>query len=217
MEVFSKPYEENEEFNARIAPFFWVEHEENFSLCLNASERYKRELFASRSKEGFRGNGYDWESLARIFLEERIPEFKETIDFDPETGMFCAYSSDADALAKFAVAFKDACDDDALIKDLFSRAKTDHFLDENNLENPDEELFPGLTMADALRQSQEMQKAIPGMIKELYASAFGENSHFPAGEGLDEELEGVRSQMLELLKHFNVKEDEEANEEETND
>ena len=125
VDVFSKPYEENKEFKSRIAPFFWVEFEGEFSLCLNASERYKRKMFASRSKEGFRGNGDDWTSLAEVFLEEMAAELKEAIEFDPESGMFCAYSADADALARFAVAFKDACENDDLIEDLFSRVRID--------------------------------------------------------------------------------------------
>ena len=141
MDVFSKPYEENKEFKARIAPFFWVEFEGSFSLCLNASERYRRELFASRSKEGFRGNGDDWASLASVFLEEKTPELKGAIQFDPETGMFCAYSSDADALAKFAIAFKEACEDDALIQDLFSRTETEHIFDEEAMKKAYESLI----------------------------------------------------------------------------
>ena len=133
-------YEGNEEFKSRIAPFFWVEHEDSFSLCLNASERYKRKLFSSRSKEGFRGNGDDWASLADVFLKEKAPELDEAIEFDPETGMFCAYSSDANALAKFAIAFKDACEDDDLIQDLFSRAGTDHIFDEAAMKKAYEDL-----------------------------------------------------------------------------
>ncbi len=39
--------------------------------------------------------------------------------------MFCAYSSDIEALKKFALSFQEACEDDKLIKDLFSRAELD--------------------------------------------------------------------------------------------
>ena len=128
-------------FEKEIAPFSWLEHEGNFSLCLYVAERYKRNLFTARSSEGFRGNGYDWESLAKVFLEEKMPELKVAIDFDSEAGMFCAYSSEAEALTKFAVAFKAACENDALIRDLFSRAKTDHILDEATMKKAYEDLF----------------------------------------------------------------------------
>ena len=73
----------------------------------------------------FEGNGYDWASLALVFLEEKKPELSDTIDFDPEGSMFCAYSSNVDALARFALGLKEFCDDIDTMKDLFSRAELD--------------------------------------------------------------------------------------------
>ena len=61
-------------FEEQIKPFFWVEHESTVSVCLNVGE-YKTEIFQSREDEGFEGNGYDWESLARVFIEEQEPHF----------------------------------------------------------------------------------------------------------------------------------------------
>ena len=54
-----------------------------------------------------------------------MPELSDAIDFDPEGSMFCAYSSKVDALARFALGFKDFCDDIEAMKDLFSRAELD--------------------------------------------------------------------------------------------
>lgn len=39
--------------------------------------------------------------------------------------MFCAYSSDSEALKEFIVSFKEACENEKLILDLFSRAELD--------------------------------------------------------------------------------------------
>ncbi|MDR1625282.1 MAG: immunity 51 family protein, partial [Spirochaetia bacterium] len=79
------------DFEEKIKPFFWVEHDSgSVSLCLNVGS-YKTEIFDSRTDEGFEGNGYDWGSLALVFLNEKMPEFKGVIDFDPEGSMFCAY------------------------------------------------------------------------------------------------------------------------------
>ena len=108
-----------------IYPFSWMEHDESASVCLYASEGYKKELFQTRKKDGFRGTGYDWESLAQTFLDEIMPEIKERIEFDSEHGMFCAYSSDLEALKSFVVSFKNACEDDTLICRVFSHAKPD--------------------------------------------------------------------------------------------
>ena len=46
------------EFEKEITPFFWVEHEESASVCLNVGE-YLQEIFDTREDEGFEGNGYD--------------------------------------------------------------------------------------------------------------------------------------------------------------
>jgi hypothetical protein len=112
------------EFKDKIAPFFWVEHQNSVSVCLTVG-KYKADVFQTREDEGFEGNGYDWTSLAQVFLCELMPDLTGIVQFDPEADMFCAYSSNVDALRKFIVAFKNACEKDTLIKDLFSRAELD--------------------------------------------------------------------------------------------
>ena len=111
-------------FEEQIKPFFWVEHESTVSVCLNVGE-YKTEIFQSREEEGFEGNGYDWESLARVFIEEQAPNFVESVDFDSEGSMFCAYSEDKEALKEFILQFKKVCENEVLIMDLFSRTELD--------------------------------------------------------------------------------------------
>ena len=113
------------DFNETIKPFFWVEHKESYSVCLDADGVFKQEVFDMRGDEGFLGNGYDWGSLAVVFLEEQMPELVNEVSFDPEAGMFCAYSGNKEALEKFVLAFRAALDNDKLIKDLFSRAELD--------------------------------------------------------------------------------------------
>nr|WP_246553806.1 immunity 51 family protein [Paenibacillus tritici] len=108
-----------------LKPFIIVEQENGGKSVILNVNIYKTEIFAAREEEGFEGNGYDWGSLAAVFLEEKMPELAGIVRFDPEADMFCAYSSDGDALVAFATAFKRACEDDALIRDLFLRAELD--------------------------------------------------------------------------------------------
>ncbi|MDD2268202.1 MAG: Imm51 family immunity protein [Eubacteriales bacterium] len=110
------------EFFKKIEPFYWVEHEECFCVCLEVGD-YKAELFNTRSDEGFEGNGYDWESLAIAFLNEKMPEALDIVNFDPEAELFCAYSEDEQMLRKFALEFKSICEDDKELKDIFSKAE----------------------------------------------------------------------------------------------
>lgn len=113
-----------QEFKETISPFFWSEHDNSASVCLEVGS-YKNEIFEARAEEGFEGSGYDWASLAKVFLEEQHPELVGIVKFDPEGSMYCAYSSDKEALKQFAVAFKAAIENEALIHDLFSRAELD--------------------------------------------------------------------------------------------
>ena len=109
----------------RIKPFFMSEYEGTFSVCPDAGDGYLEEVFETRADEGFKGSGYDWESLARVFIEEKCPELSAKINFDPEAGMFAAYSKDKDAVIEFITKFKAACDDKELITELFGRAELD--------------------------------------------------------------------------------------------
>ncbi|NEW09866.1 hypothetical protein GK047_28600 [Paenibacillus sp. SYP-B3998] len=100
-----------------MKPFRLVEHDSgNISMILDVGT-YKDEVFQTRADEGFEGGGYDWGSVAAVFLD--------VVHFDPEASMFCAYSDNREALQKFAIEFKDACEDDVVFRDLFSRAELD--------------------------------------------------------------------------------------------
>ena len=114
----------NEALKNKLAPFFWVEHENSFSFCLYVGG-FKDEIFEARADEGFEGGGYDWGSLAQVFLDEKMPDLKMHVHFDPEASLFCAYSDNAEALQKFAFGFRAMCDDDNMMSDLFSRAELD--------------------------------------------------------------------------------------------
>lgn len=115
----------DQDFEQKIKPFFWLEHDNSYSVCMADVGNYKTAIFATRADEGFEGSGYDWASLAAVFLEEKHPEWQDIVSFDPEGSMFTAYSSDKGALKAFTLAFKAACEDDKLILDLFSRAELD--------------------------------------------------------------------------------------------
>lgn len=113
------------EFEQQIAPFFWTEHSDNYSVCMSDVGNYQQEIFDTRADEGFEGGGYDWQSLAVVFLAEKMPELTDKVNFDSESSMFCAYSEDEQALKQFILAFKSACENKTFILDIFSRAELD--------------------------------------------------------------------------------------------
>ena len=106
------------EIKRKIEPFIW----EDFSICLNVGE-YLKEVFDTRADEGFAGNGYDWESLAKVYIEEKCPDLFEELEFDSEADMFCVYSDSLEALKTFICGFKETCEDRDLIMEMFSRAE----------------------------------------------------------------------------------------------
>ena len=77
----------NEELKNKLKPFFWVEHDNSVSLCHSVSG-FKDEIFESRVDDGFEGNGYDWGSLAQVFLDEVVPEIKKKSALTPKAACF---------------------------------------------------------------------------------------------------------------------------------
>lgn len=119
-----------EEFNKHLEPFKLMVFDEGTedvwaTLVLWLNEDYKQNVFDTRLEEGFVGNGYDWNSLAIVFLEEKMPELMEVLSFDSEAGLFSIGSEDVEAVKKFAIGFKALCDDESEMVDLFSRAILD--------------------------------------------------------------------------------------------
>ena len=94
------------QFEMEIKPFYWVNLSTGASVCLTVDEGYLQDIFEAHADDGFIGNGYDWASLAHTFLNEKCPELREKINFDPEADMFSVHSEDKQALANFILLFK---------------------------------------------------------------------------------------------------------------
>ena len=119
-----------EDLNKQLEPFKFMVFDEGTedvwaTLVLWLNEDYKQNVFGTRQEEDFVGNGYDWNALATVFLEEKMPELVDALSFDSEAGLFSIGSEDVEAVKKFAVGFKALCDDEGEMTDLFSRAILD--------------------------------------------------------------------------------------------
>ena len=118
--VLDGPKKVTEDFGESIKPFYVVEEDDNVSICLKVGS-YLQDVFDTRADEGFEGNGYDWEALARVFMDDRCPHLRTKIDFDSEVSMFVVFSDDQEALKDFITKFKSVCENKSVITDLFSR------------------------------------------------------------------------------------------------
>ena len=119
----------SEEFEAKITPMRYMEYQGLGSVYVGA-DLALQDIFATRTNEGFEGNGYDWTSLAQVFLAEKYPDLERYFGFDPEADTFAihvlpGYPEANEALKKFALAFRAAWEDRELMLDLLSRAELD--------------------------------------------------------------------------------------------
>lgn len=119
-----------EDLNKQLEPFKLMVFDEGTedvwaTLVLWLNEDYKQNVFDTRQDDGFLGNGYDWNSLATVYLEEKMPELVDALSFDSEEGLFSIGSEDVEAVKKFAIRFKALCDDESEMMDLLSRATLD--------------------------------------------------------------------------------------------
>ena len=75
-------------------------------------------------KTGWLGNGYDWTSVARVVVDERLPDLRDKVNYDPEGGMFVAIGS-AEVLRRLGEELKKVFDDESSIRDILGRAELD--------------------------------------------------------------------------------------------
>ncbi|MCR5806971.1 MAG: immunity 51 family protein [Oscillospiraceae bacterium] len=94
-----------------------------FSLTLDIDGEYCADIFAQREDEDFEGNGYDWESIATVYLNEKAPALIPFAEFDSEAGMFCVYFEEEGPFREFVSGFIAAVNDREVLADLFSRAE----------------------------------------------------------------------------------------------
>lgn len=84
---------------ADFAPGTLVDHGDGrYSLVYSAFPDFG-DLF---ERKGLQGGGYTWHGMVVHLLEEQAPEALESLDFDPEAGMFCALSDSLIALRAVA-------------------------------------------------------------------------------------------------------------------
>jgi hypothetical protein len=91
----------------------------SFSLLLDAGETA---VDAVVEELGHTPNGYFWEGVARFLVETEAPALDEHLDYDPEAGMFCAYSEDRAALEQLGQLMAAVANDSGRLRTLVAAA-----------------------------------------------------------------------------------------------
>lgn len=99
--------------NNVIEPFQWICLKNGGASVDLDVGAYRKEFFLKYAGEFETecGNGYDWELFAERYLKKCFPDMTKSIQFDPESEMFCIYSKHTGILDKFARELKRVTED----------------------------------------------------------------------------------------------------------
>jgi hypothetical protein len=95
-----------------------------YSLLLNAGDTAVDAIIESLGHEP---NGYFWEGVATLLVQNEAPELADRFAYDPEGGMFSAYGTDRDALEKLGALMAAVANDPDKARALVDRAKQTGF------------------------------------------------------------------------------------------
>lgn len=109
---------------AEFEPFIFFRNDNGiYTITLEADGEYRQQIFDEFKDDGWLGNGTDWESLAMYYLENNMNEALEQIEFDSEAGMFAAYSKKCRIFKKFLKGFKEACENDEIMREMLKNTE----------------------------------------------------------------------------------------------
>lgn len=107
-----------------MKPLRMHEHEGRISLLLDCGTTSADEAIAA---SGHEPNGYFWEGVATILVEQDLPDLEGAFDYDPEAGMFCAIGEDRAALERLGTAMAAVANDPARLTALVAAAQARGF------------------------------------------------------------------------------------------
>jgi len=184
-------YQEVKGLIDEIEPFYYRTDDE-LSSFYHYPDDFRDEIFNSKIDNAdfnVKGNGHDWEFLARLFLDKHLPELKKEIYFDSEAGMFCAYSKNDEFLQKFALEFRKTFDDEKMIQHM-----TKQFEDKDALQ-----------IAYNLKQFDEIVRELKNDVKnnpDLFYHGFEVNGEIEVFEFLDSTASIRIDETLGRLKYL---------------
>ncbi|MFC0529684.1 Imm51 family immunity protein [Phytohabitans kaempferiae] len=91
-----------------------------YSLLLNAGSTEADEVI---EELGHEPNGYFWEGIARLVVQDEAPALAGRFGYDPEGGMFCAYGTDRAALEELGARMGALASDPERTRELVTAAE----------------------------------------------------------------------------------------------
>lgn len=87
------------------------------TYCLMLSDTHMGDPAAAVFQEnGYEGGGYSWTGAARSAVAAHAPELTDRLAYDPEAGLFVAYGTNPDALARLGTLLREAHEDPAVLR-----------------------------------------------------------------------------------------------------
>jgi len=106
-------------------PFILIEGNCTALVLFAPDFEAKAPIFKERAKEGWVGNGRDWNSVAQAIVKEQFHQLANEFTFDSDAGHFATYGTKVN-LTVLGYALKIAFDDDHILRDILFRAKLQH-------------------------------------------------------------------------------------------
>ncbi|BCB78139.1 hypothetical protein GCM10022251_32480 [Phytohabitans flavus] len=91
-----------------------------YSLLLNAGSTEVDDVIAELGHEP---NGYFWEGIAQLIVQDEAPALAGRIEYDPEGGMFVAYGTDRAALEDLGERMSALASDEERMRELVTTAE----------------------------------------------------------------------------------------------
>ena len=105
-----------------FAPFFLIDGRYKALVLFESNFKGRAHIFKERAKEGWTGNGLDWNSVAQAVIAEKLPKFADKFTFDSNVGFF-SVSGDLASLTLLGYVLKITFYDEHVLRDILFRAK----------------------------------------------------------------------------------------------
>ncbi len=114
---YPKPRDMDKKLKEMIAPFHWLSEKGRYTLSLDAG-LLNADCFA---RNHMLGNGYDWEKVASVFIEQQGMDSGKKFSFDCEADTFTINSSSKKMLKEFSISFHKFVMDENAFEKFLSR------------------------------------------------------------------------------------------------
>jgi Immunity protein 51 len=108
--------------NLKFAPFMLIDGRPASLVLFDFHFELKARVFKAHARQGWSGNGRDWEAVAQVIIAEQLSATTGKFNFDSDATLFSVSGEKADVM-KLGSALKTVFDDEYVLRDILFRAR----------------------------------------------------------------------------------------------